>query len=85
MAVFLLRRAAFVIPEHLPVQAQASEWGHLRHEVPQVLRKTRSPVQQAQIAQLPRVAVYCHRKRMNRPDKYEAAKAEITAIYQGKA
>ena len=49
MAVFLLRRAAFVIPERLPVPAQVSEWGHLRHEVPQALRPSRSAVQQALI------------------------------------
>ncbi len=33
------------------------------------------------IAQLPRATFYYHLKRMNRTDKYEAAKAEITAIY----
>ena len=33
------------------------------------------------IAQLPRATFYYHLKRMNRADKYEAAKAEITAIY----
>ena len=33
------------------------------------------------IAQLPRATFYYHLKRMNRPDKYAAAKAEITAIY----
>ena len=34
-----------------------------------------------EIAQLPRATFYYHLKRMNRPDKYAAAKAEITAIY----
>ena len=34
-----------------------------------------------EIAQLPRATFYYHLKRMNRTDKYEAAKAEITAIY----
>ena len=33
------------------------------------------------IAQLPRATFYYHLKRMNRADKYEAAKAEIIAIY----
>lgn len=33
------------------------------------------------IAQLPRATFYYHLKRMNHADKYEAAKAEITAIY----
>ena len=33
------------------------------------------------IAQLPRATFYYHLKRMDRTDKYEAAKAEITAIY----
>ena len=33
------------------------------------------------IAQLPRATFYYHLKRMNRTDKYEAAKAEIMAIY----
>ena len=33
------------------------------------------------IAQLPRATFYYHLKRMNRTDKYEAVKAEITAIY----
>ena len=33
------------------------------------------------IAQLPRATFYYHLKRMNRADKYEAAKAEIMAIY----
>ena len=33
------------------------------------------------IAQLPRATFYYHLNRMNRPDKYETAKAEITAIY----
>jgi len=33
------------------------------------------------IAQLPRATFYYHLKRMNRDDKYEDAKAEITAIY----
>ena len=33
------------------------------------------------IAQLPRATFYYHLKRMERADKYEAAKAEITAIY----
>ena len=33
------------------------------------------------IAQLPRATFYYHLKRMNRSGKYEAAKAEITAIY----
>ena len=46
---FFIARAAFVIPERLPVPAQASEWGHLRHEVPQALRPSRSAVQQALI------------------------------------
>lgn len=32
-------------------------------------------------AQLPRATFYYHLKRINREDKYEAAKAEITAIY----
>ena len=34
-----------------------------------------------EIAQLPRATFYYHLKRMNRPDKYAAVKAEITAIY----
>ena len=34
-----------------------------------------------EIAQLPRSTFYYHLKRMSRPDKYEAEKAEITAIY----
>ena len=46
---FFIARAAFVIPERLPVPAQASEWGHLRHEVPQALRPSCSAVQQALI------------------------------------
>jgi len=33
------------------------------------------------IAQLPRATFYYHLKRMNRTDKYETAKAEITAVY----
>ena len=33
------------------------------------------------IAQLPRATFYYHLKRINRADKYEAAKAEIIAIY----
>ena len=33
------------------------------------------------IAQLPRATFYYHLKRMDRADKYEGAKAEITAIY----
>ena len=34
-----------------------------------------------EIAQLPRATFYYHLKRQNKPDKYEVAKAEITAIY----
>ena len=34
-----------------------------------------------EIAQLPRATFYYHLKRLNRPDKYEAVKAEITVIY----
>ena len=34
-----------------------------------------------EIAQLPRATFYDHLKRLNRPDKYEAVKAEITVIY----
>ena len=34
-----------------------------------------------EIAQLPRATLYYHLKRLNRPDKYEAVKAEITVIY----
>lgn len=34
-----------------------------------------------EIAQLPRATFYYHLKREKMPDKYEAAKAEITAIY----
>ena len=33
------------------------------------------------IAQLPRATFYYHLKQMNKPEKYEAEKAEITAIY----
>ena len=45
----MLRRAAFVIPERLPLLAKASEWRHLRHEVPKALRTPRTSVQQALI------------------------------------
>ena len=34
-----------------------------------------------EIAQLPRASFYYHLKQMKRADKYETAKAEITAIY----
>ena len=34
-----------------------------------------------EIAQLPRATFYYHLKKRNHPDKYEAVKAEITAIY----
>ena len=34
------------------------------------------------IAQLPRATFYYHLKRMNRTDKYEGIKAEITTIYR---
>ena len=34
-----------------------------------------------EIAQLPRATFYYHLKKLNLPDKYEAVKAEITAIY----
>lgn len=37
------------------------------------------------IAQLLRATFYYHLKRMNRADKYESAKAEITAIYRKNA
>ena len=41
------------------------------------------PAQKTQVVQklMPRATFYYHLKRMNRPDKYETAKTEITAIY----
>ena len=50
-------------------------------QVVQKLRQRHSLDILLSIAQLPRATFYYHLKRMNRADKYEAAKAEITAIY----
>ena len=50
-------------------------------QVVQKLRQRHSLDILLSIAQLPRATFYYHLKRMNRTDKYEAAKAEITAIY----
>ena len=47
---FICGAQLFVIPERLPVQARASEWGHPRHEVPKALRTPRSSVLQALIS-----------------------------------
>ena len=52
-----------------------------RTQVVQKLRKRHSLDILLSIAQLPRATFYYHLKRMDRTDKYEAAKAEITAIY----
>ena len=50
-------------------------------QVVQILRQRHSLDILLSIARLPRATFYYHLKRMNRKDKYEAAKAEITAIY----
>ena len=50
-------------------------------QVVQILRQRHSLDILLSIARLPRATFYYHLKRMNRTDKYEAAKAEITAIY----
>ena len=50
-------------------------------QVVQELRQKHSLKILLSIAQLPRATFYYHLQRMNRADKYEAAKAEITAIY----
>ncbi|MGN8876768.1 IS3 family transposase, partial [Pseudoflavonifractor sp. HCP28S3_F10] len=50
-------------------------------QVVQKLRQRHSLYILLSIAQLPRATFYYHLKRMNREDKYEAAKSEITAIY----
>ncbi|MCF2671770.1 IS3 family transposase, partial [Butyricicoccus pullicaecorum] len=50
-------------------------------QVVQKLRQRHSLDILLSIAQLPRATFYYHLKRMNRTDKYESAKAEITAIY----
>ena len=50
-------------------------------QVVQKLRQRHSLDILLSIAQLPRATFYYHLNRMNRADKYEAAKAEITAIY----
>ena len=52
-----------------------------RTQVVQKLRQRHSLDILLSIAQLPRATFYYHLKRMVRTDKYEAAKAEITAIY----
>ena len=52
-----------------------------RTQVVQKLRQRHSLDILLSIAQLPRATFYYHLKRMDRTDKYEAAKAEITAIY----
>ena len=52
-----------------------------RTQVVQKLRQRHSLDILLTIAQLPRATFYYHLKRMDRTDKYEAAKAEITAIY----
>ena len=51
-------------------------------QVVQKLRQRHSLDILLSIAQLPRATFYYHLKRMNRTDKYESAKAEITAIYR---
>ena len=50
-------------------------------QVVQKLRRKHSLDILLSIAQLSRAAFYYHLKRMDCPDKYEAAKAEIAAIY----
>lgn len=52
-----------------------------RTQVVQKLRQRHSLDILLSIAQLPRATFYYHLKRMVRTDKYEAAKAEIIAIY----
>ena len=49
--------------------------------VVQKLRENHSLSLLLSIAQLPRATFYYYLRRMNQPDKYEIAKAEITAIY----
>ncbi len=49
--------------------------------VVQKLRENHSLSLLLSIAQLPRATFYYYLRRMKQPDKYEAAKAEITAIY----
>ena len=54
---------------------------HKKTLVVQKLRQKHALSILLSIAQLPRATFYYHLKRMNHADKYEAAKAEITAIY----
>ena len=49
--------------------------------VVQKLRENHSLSLLLSIAQLPRATFYYYLRKMNQPDKYEIAKAEITAIY----
>ena len=49
----------------------------------QVLRREFSLAILLDIARLPRATLYYHLKRMKQADKYELAKQEIAAIYDG--
>ena len=62
----------FTMPKGMPTQ---------KTQVVQELRQRHSLNIILSIAQLSHATFYYHLKRMNRTDQYEAAKAEITAIY----
>ena len=69
------------VEEDLLAEVQRRAMPAQRTQVVQKLRQRHSLDILLSIAQLPRATFYYHLKRMVRTDKYEAAKAEITAIY----
>ena len=80
------RSAAAAGRERLPKKLASLGFGRRatpaqRTQVVQKLRQTHSLNLLLSIAQLPRATFYYHLKRINGTDKYEVAKAEITAIY----
>ena len=75
--IYYLTRGVFCYANWFWKTSDASQ----KTQVVQKLRQRHSLDILLSIAQLPRATFYYHLKRMNRADKYEAAKAEITAIY----